>query len=136
MANKRGMPRLAPGEMEILHMLWREGGVTILEAQQALDREVGYTTVQTRLNRLVAKGVVRRSGTRPAKYRAAVSPEQVSAGDLDLLLERVSDGRVVPLVAHLVKDRDLPPEELNELRRLIDEAERAAKSTRNKGKPP
>ena len=45
-----------------------------------MDRPLGYTTVQTRLNRLVAKGVVARSNDRPARYRAAVRPDEVSAG--------------------------------------------------------
>jgi len=111
--------------MEILQMLWRERSVTILEAQRALDRQIGYTTVQTRLNRLVAKGVVTRTRSRPAKYRAAVAPEEVSSRHLDLLLERVSGGSVVPLVAHLVKDRTLSPVEIDQLRRLVDQAERA-----------
>jgi predicted transcriptional regulator len=134
MAKKRAAPRLAAGEMEILQMLWTEGGVTISEAQRALDRPVGYTTVQTRLNRLAAKGVVTRSKGRPAKYQAAIAPEDVSAWDLDLLVERVSGGRVVPLVAHLVKDRTLSPREIRELRRLLDEAERISKRDKSKGK--
>jgi predicted transcriptional regulator len=120
--------------MEILQMLWREGGVTISEAHRALDRPVGYTTVQTRLNRLVAKAVVTRSKDRPAKYQAAIAPEDVSAWDLDLLVERVSGGRVVPLVAHLVKDRTLSPQEILDLRRLLDEAERISKRDKPKGK--
>ena len=132
MARSRNTPRLSPGEMEILQMLWREGGVTILQAQQALDRPVGYTTVQTRLNRLVAKRVVKRSTTRPAKYQAAVAPEDVSARHLDLLVERVSGGSVVPLVAHLVKDRDLSPEEIDQLKRLIDDGERLPQRDRAK----
>ncbi len=126
MAKGRSTPRLSAGEMEILQMLWREGSVTILEAQQALGRQIGYTTVQTRLNRLVAKGAVTRTATRPAKYQPAVAPEDVSAGHLDLLVERVSGGSVVPLVAHLVKDRSLSPAEIDQLRRLIDEAARAS----------
>jgi len=130
MSKKRKTPRLAPGEMEILQMLWREGGVTISEAQRALDRPVGYTTVQTRLNRLAAKGVVHRGKDRPAKYRAAVVPEEVSARHLDLLLERVSGGSIVPLVAHLMKDRSLSPEELAELKRLIADSEAKAPLSR------
>jgi predicted transcriptional regulator len=134
MGGKRAAPRLGAGEIEILQMLWREGGVTILEAQQALDRPVGYTTVQTRLNRLVAKGVVTRTKSRPAKYQAAVAPEDVSARHLDLLVERVSGGSVVPLVAHLVKDRDLSPEEIDQLKQLVDDAERLSQRDRAKGK--
>ena len=125
---------LGAGEMEMLQVLWSEGGVTISEAQRALDRPVGYTTVQTRLNRLVAKGVVRRTAKRPANYHAAVAPEEVSARHLDLLLKRVSQGQVVPLVTHLVKDRRLSSDEIENLKRLVAEAERDSQRNRSKGR--
>ncbi|HVU44291.1 MAG TPA: BlaI/MecI/CopY family transcriptional regulator [Xanthobacteraceae bacterium] len=125
MSKKRKLPRLSAGEMEIVQMLWRTGGVTLSEAHGALDRPIGYTTMQTRLNRLVEKGVVSRTTDRPARYAAVVAPEDVSARHLDLLLERVSDGSVVPLVAHLVRDRMLSAEEIAELKQLIAEAEQS-----------
>jgi BlaI family penicillinase repressor len=124
MSKRRKLPRLSAGEMEIVQMLWRTGAATLSEAHAALGRPIGYTTIQTRLNRLVAKGVLARSAERPARYSAAVAPEDVSARHLDLLLERVSDGSVVPLVAHLVRDRTLSNEEIDELKQLIAEAER------------
>ena len=115
--------RLSAGELEMLQMLWRDGPVTLSEAQRGLRRMIGYTTVQTRLNRLVDKGVVARTSQRPAKYRAAVSADDVSAGHLGLLLERVSDGSIVPLVAHLMKGRRLSGEEIVALRKLISASE-------------
>ena len=121
--------RLAAGELEIVQILWREGEVTLSEAQRAMDRPIGYTTVQTRLNRLVAKGVVARSEQRPARYRAIVDPEDVSARHLDLLLERVCEGSVVPLMAHLMRRRGLSPEEIAELKRLIAQTEQSAQRT-------
>jgi predicted transcriptional regulator len=136
MTQQRRPLRLVPGELEMLQMLWREGGVTILEAQQALGLPIGYTTVQTKLNRLVKKGVVEKSRQRPARYRASVTPEDVSQEDLDLLVERVSQGKVVPLVAHLVNRKDLDPSEISELKRLISEAERRVKTTRSKRAKP
>jgi hypothetical protein len=36
----------------------------------------------------------------------------------------VNAGRVVPLVAHLVRDRELSAAEITELKQLIEEAER------------
>ncbi len=128
---KRKQPRLSPGEMEILQMLWRRGPVTLSEAQTGLDREIGYTTMQTRLNRLVEKGLVSRTADRPAHYAAAVQARDVSAGHLDLLVERVTGGSVVPLVAHLVRDRALSPAEIVELKKLIAEAERQAHPEQN-----
>ncbi len=124
---KRKAARLSPGEMEILQMLWRDGAVALSDAQAGLGRAIGYTTVQTRLNRLVEKGLVTRTAERPALYRAAVAPEEVSARHLDLLIERVSGGSVVPLVAHLVRDRSLSDDDIAELKELINQAERQAK---------
>jgi predicted transcriptional regulator len=117
--------------MEILQMLWRQGAVTLSEAQAGLGRAIGYTTMQTRLNRLVDKLVVTRTAERPARYAAAVAPQEVSAGHLDLLLERVSDGSVVPLVAHLVRDRRLSADEIAELKELIAVAERLGRKTKD-----
>ncbi|MFN7891642.1 MAG: BlaI/MecI/CopY family transcriptional regulator [Pirellula sp.] len=121
---KKDVPRLLASELEILEMLWRAGSVTIIEGQRALGGDVGYTTVQTRLNRMVKKGVVKRSRSKPAKYTAAIQPEEVTSSDLDLLLDKVSRGSVMPLVTHLVKDRVLTCDEMDELKKLIAEAEK------------
>jgi predicted transcriptional regulator len=128
-SKKRGRKamRLAVGEIEMLEVLWREKAVTISEAQAALPRPAGYTTVQTRLNRLVAKGIATKTATRPARYEPAIAPEDVSRDDLDVLVKRVHGGQVVPLVAHLVRDRSLSVREIEELRELIDEAEQRGK---------
>lgn len=116
--------KLSPGEMELLSILWEHGALSLAEAHDAIGRPAGYTTIQTRLNRLVEKGIVKRSEDRPAKYAASVTPESVSANQLDLLVERVSGGRIVPLVAQLVQDRDLSRQEIIDLKQIIAEAER------------
>lgn len=131
-----GPVRLSPGEMEMLHMLWDAGAVTLSAAQRALGRPIGYTTVQTRLNRLVAKGLAHRSPQRPARYRAAVEREAVAAGHLELLIERVTEGSVVPLVTHLVREATLSAEEVAELKQLILEAERRCRQTSRSGTTP
>lgn len=124
MGEKRKRSRLAGGDLELLEMLWKSGPVTILEAQQQLGQPIGYTTVQTRLNRLVEKGAAKRSSTRPAKYSAATTPEEVRESELDTLVHRVSEGRVTPLVAHLLSTQDISREELDELKQLVADAER------------
>ena len=133
MPARRPYARLAAGELEVLQMLWRERSVTILEAQRSLGLPIGYTTVQTRLNRLVAKRLAMKTATRPAKYSAAITPEEVRQGDLEVLVERVSDGRITPLVAHLLDRNDLTAAELKDLRHLILEAERKAREREQSG---
>jgi predicted transcriptional regulator len=130
--SRRRIPRLAAGELQILQMLWRSPGVTILEAQQALGLPIGYTTVQTRLNRLVKKGVAVRTADRPARYSAATSAAEVRQGELDMLVERLSEGRVAPLVAHLLERHKITPQEIDELKRLVAEAEKKLGRTRRK----
>ena len=84
--------KLSGGEMEIMSLLWAHGSLTLSEAHERLGRPIGYTTVQTRLNRLVEKGLVGRTRERPARYGAAVSAEDISANHLDVLLDRVTGG--------------------------------------------
>lgn len=115
--------RVTAGDLELLEVLWAKGAPTLSEVHKALDRQIGYTTVQVRLQRMVDKGLCQRHGERPAKYRSLVAPEEVSASHLGLLLQRISGGRVVPLVAQLVRERTLDPEEIAELKALIAEAE-------------
>ena len=50
-------------------------------------------------------------------------------------LAQSSAGRIVPLVAHLVQDREFTDAELCELRQLIDAAERAHRKAKSKAKP-
>ncbi len=119
--------KLSPGEMEIMSMLWEHGPLTLSLAHEQLGRPIGYTTMQTRLNRLVEKGLATRSDERPACYAAAISQQDVSANHLELLVDRVTRGNIVPLVAHLVDDRSLTPEEIGELKRIIRDAERRLK---------
>ena len=116
-------PNLAPGELEVLSLLWDRGPLTLAEAHEKFERPLGYTTVQTRLNRLVDKGLVKRSTARPAKYEAAISRESVSRDALRTLRERVTGGRVVPLVARLLDDNSLSVGEIEELKELLQQAE-------------
>jgi BlaI family penicillinase repressor len=122
MAKKPKAQRVSPRELDLLEILWKKRKVTLSEAHEAMGMQIGYTTVQTRLNRLVDKGLAHRSDQRPAQYSAAVTQEDIRAGHFDFLLKRISGGSVVPLVAQLVEDSSLSREEIKQLRKLITEA--------------
>ena len=124
------LARLGTGELELMEMLWRDGPVNLSEAHEALGQPIGYNTVQTRLNRLVKKGVVKKSKQRPAKYLAAITCGQVNQHDLNLLVKRVNEGKFLPLVAQLVSDRDLSRGEIDQLKALIAEAEAKEKNSK------
>lgn len=114
------------GELELLSVLWEHGALSLSEVHDRLGRDLGYTTVQTRLNRLVEKGWAEKSkaGKQPTHYAALVEPGAVRERQLDHFVDRVAQGSVVPLVAHLVQGTSLTRDELSELKKLIRDAER------------
>ncbi len=124
--------RLSVGELEVLEVLWRLGPASISKVHEQWGKPIGYTTIQTRLNRLVDKGVVNKSKDRPACYSAAVSRAEVSQQDLKLLVDRVNGGSFIPLVAHLVGGRKLSHAEIDELKTIVAEAESKAKTSKKK----
>ena len=127
------MKRPSPGDMELLSLLWEHGSISLSEAHEQLPEDVAYTTVQTRLNRLVEKGLATREkvGRQPLRYRAAVGPEEISVRQLDGLAQRVSGSSVLPLVSHLVRKTRFSASELNTLKKLVREAEQRSKGKRD-----
>ncbi|HZW31497.1 MAG TPA: BlaI/MecI/CopY family transcriptional regulator [Isosphaeraceae bacterium] len=131
--------RVAAGEMAILGMLWTEGPLTIREAHEefaAYGKPVSYPTMQTRLNRLAEKGLVIRSEDRPARYRAAVSRDQVTVGHLRELVAKIGRGDVVPLVARLLSEQTLTAEQIARLKELLAQAQQRSEAARNQRRKP
>jgi BlaI family penicillinase repressor len=113
------------GELELLRLLWDHGALSLSEVHERIGRDVGYTTVQTRLNRLVEKSWVEKTkvGRHASRYAALIEPGLVRESQVEHFVEKVAPGSVVPLVAQLVQATDLTPAELAELKQLIRDAE-------------
>jgi BlaI family transcriptional regulator, penicillinase repressor len=114
-------------ELEILRILWARGPSTVREVHDALNEKkpMGYTSVLKFLQIMTAKGTVRRNETQRAHvYEACLPAEQTKrqlAGDM---LQRVFEGSASQLMMHALAGRKSSPEEITELRRLLDEYER------------
>ncbi len=127
-------PNPSEGELELLNLLWEHGSLSLSEVHEKVDRELGYTTVQTRLNRLCEKGWVEKTktGKQPTHYAAIIEPDFVRENQIDAFVERVANGSVVPLVAHLVQGASLSSRELADLKKLIRDAEQRLKSNQGR----
>lgn len=128
MSRRPNLARLSAGELELMRMLWDHGPLTLAQAHERFAdyaAPVAYPTVQTRLNRLVAKGFVGRNDERPAAYAALLSPDQTAAGLLRQLLDKLVQGSVAPLMSSLISERPLTPDEIRDIRQLLDQAERS-----------
>ena len=119
--------KLSEGEMELLQLLWQLGPSSLSVVHQNYGRKIGYTTIQTRLNRMVDKGVVAKSDDYPTLYSAAVETEDASARYFELI-RKVCGDNIAPLVSHLAKGRRLSQDEITMLKQVIAEHESEAKN--------
>jgi predicted transcriptional regulator len=119
---------VSEAELEVLKALWEHGPGTVRALQKVLHergaRAWAYTTVQTLLQRLEAKGHVRSERGGPAHvYSAAVSREGLLSRRLHDLAEQLCDGTTSPLLLALVEGAKLTTEEVRRLRQLLDQLE-------------
>jgi predicted transcriptional regulator len=120
--------RLGDLQLRIMKVLWGQGEATVADVQRAVGGkdDLAYTTVATMLRKMEARGMVKhRLEARSFVYRAAIAAEAVSRGMTGHLLERLFEGSLADLVRHLLSTREVSPEELSELERLIAERKKA-----------
>jgi BlaI family penicillinase repressor len=115
-------------ELDVLRALWDVGPATIRALTDRLYPRGGtseYGTVQKLLERLEAKGhVTHRAEGRQNVFRAQVQREELVARRLRDTADELCDGSLTPLITQLVSAGRLSPEELRDLRRLVDRASR------------
>ena len=118
-------PPISETEMDVLKVLWEHGPATVRQVNAVLrrrGRRYAYTTVLTLLQRLEAKGHVRSDkGGVAHVFSAAVSRDGLLRSRLDELADELCDGTATPLVQALVEGHRLTPEDIDQLRRLLDQ---------------
>jgi predicted transcriptional regulator len=120
---------LSKGELEVARLLWQLGEATVRQVHEAFPegRQMDFATVQTYLRRLESKGYVHaKLDGRTRVYSPRVKPRTVIRETIDDLVERLFGGETMPLVRHLIEDRGIQPEDLAELRQLLDRLEEEA----------
>lgn len=114
-------------EVQILRVLWTRGPSTVREVQEALraKKTLGYTSVLKLLQIMTEKGMVRRNEEQRAHVYEAREPAEKTkrelAGDF---MQRVFEGSASQLMLHALSGRRTSREEMQELRRMLDDYER------------
>ena len=117
-------PRPTDGEMAILRVLWDHGPATVRQIHERLGRDTAYTTVLKLLQIMTEKGLVTRDASaRTHVYAAAEPASQTQRQVVKDLLERVFAGSASSLVLQALAAKRATPEELAEIRKLLDEQE-------------
>jgi BlaI family transcriptional regulator, penicillinase repressor len=122
--SKNLAPRPTDAELAILRVLWERGPSTVRQVHEILVSRVGptaYTTALKLLQIMTEKGLVRRDDTdRTHVYMPRLTEEQTQRQLVRDLLDRAFGGSASKLVMQALHAKRSTPEELGEIRKLID----------------
>ncbi len=120
------LPRPTDAELAILRVLWRRGPSTVKDVHEELTRSAptGYTTTLKQLQIMAEKGLVDRDESQRAHlYTARLAAEQTQTQLVRDLLDRAFEGSATRMVMRALSSRSATPEELAEIRELLDRLE-------------
>lgn len=119
-------PPVSKAELEVARVLWELKEATPREIYEAYPKKnrVDFATVQTYLRRLEAKGYLkaRREG-RVKTYVPRVRPGTVVRESVDEFLNLLFDGEALPLLHHLIKNRQITRDDIERFRQMLHEFE-------------
>jgi BlaI family transcriptional regulator, penicillinase repressor len=119
--------RLGRVQLRIMQALWQQRRATAKDITEALDADepIAHSTVQTLLRGLEAKQAVGHDvDGRTFVFFPLIREGQVARSVTRELVDRVFGGSVSGVVAYLLKNEKVSPEELKEIRRLVNEQAR------------
>ena len=118
------LPKIADSEWRIMKILWKDSPKSAQEIIDALEGEVDWTpkTIKTLLNRLVTKGALGYEiDGRSYLYSPRISEAACKREETHSFINRVFDGAFKPMLASFLVDGKLTPEEIEELRKILDQ---------------
>lgn len=127
--------QLTPAQFEIMQLIWESsGGLTVGEIWEVIrsNRDVSRTTVLNLVDRLEKRGWLTRHKDQGVFRYAAALPRESVEGQLAVdFVEAFFAGSATNLVMSLLGSQRVSREDIQRLKRLIDE--QASGSTETKG---
>jgi BlaI family penicillinase repressor len=119
----KDLPRLSVAEWPLMRVLWEHGPMALGDVYARLPADHGwaYDTVKTLVRRLAAKGWIgsQRVGN-SFLYSAAVPRSTALRLAVRDFSDRVLDGMLSPFVAYYAESRELSPDDLAQLEKIVD----------------
>jgi len=119
-------PKISESEWTVMEALWNFSPRSASDVAKSLKKETGWAenTVRTLLTRLVEKGalVVQDEPGSPKLYSPAVKREACVKAESESFMERIFQGAAKPLLVHFAKNARLTPDEVKELKKLLDQS--------------
>jgi BlaI family transcriptional regulator, penicillinase repressor len=113
-------------EMQVLSVLWQRGPSTVREVLDAMPdgKTRAYTTILSVLQVMEKKGLLsHKTQGNVHVYSPRVSKEKVAGPLLQNLVSHVFGGSAANALQHLLSDKTVSRQDLEEMKRLISEHE-------------
>jgi len=119
------VPQISEAEWEVMKALWDHGPLTsgdVVQRVTETERDWAPRTIKTLLARLVKKGAVGvQQQEKRTLYVARVTREALIKRESRTFIARVFDGAVTPALVHFLREADLTPQQVNELKKILDQ---------------
>ena len=123
------IPAMKPtnAELEILQVIWLHGPVSVRFVNDELNhkKQVGYTTTLKLMQIMTEKGLLKRSEKgRKHIYNVVLKEKEAKSLLLDKFVKTAFGGSAMDLVMQALGNHQTTPNELEELKALIDKIEK------------
>lgn len=119
------LANLANAELSVMELLWEGVPLTARIIRERLYPDAVHAqhgTVQRLLQRLEEKGFVQRDAQQTVQhFSALVSRDEYASTQMESLVDRLSGGSLAPLITHLVEEKKISQDEIQRLRKLLDD---------------
>lgn len=117
--------KLTEPEWDVMCALWAGTSCSLKDVTLTLSKKRKWSknTVHTYLTRMAEKGLVAIDHDSSKPYSAALSRSECEHNERSDLLHRVYEGNMSSLITAFIKDSRMAPEEVERLRKLLDEME-------------
>jgi len=123
---RKKSPTLTEAELRLMNVIWAKGNASVGDVVEALSKRtpLAYSTVLTTLRILEDKGYLghRKSG-RAFIYYPLVDRAQARSKALRFMISRFFNNSPELLVLNLLEEEKIDPEELERLKKRIENSE-------------
>lgn len=121
------IPKISEAEWTVIQVVWKKHPITAGEIIEDLSGVTDWKpkTIKTLISRLVRKGALsfEKQG-REYLYSPAVEEAAAVSAESESFLTRVFGGALNPMIAHFVDKADFSSEEIQELKKILEEKEK------------
>lgn len=121
------MPKISDGEYEIMKIIWKCSPIKSQDIIPLVNPENNWNekTIKTMINRLLKKGVIgyEKEG-KSYLYYPIIDESDYEKRENNSFLQKFYNGSVNAMLSHFISDKKFSREEINELKKLLDEREK------------